>query len=169
MTSIRPDPTHLIDTLTRRGRVLDQRLAEMLRPLAVPALRLLLGLVFVWFGGLKVAGVSPVKALVAGTIPWGNPNVVVPVLGGVEVILGLGLITGVALRVVLPVLAAHLAGTFLTFVMLPDLMFDASDPLLLTQDGEFVMKNLILISATVVLIVHTRRAPKPVPEPSTPI
>jgi hypothetical protein len=40
--------------------------------------------------------------------------------------------------------------------MLPGQMFDASDPLLLTENGEFVMKNLVLISATLVLIAHTR-------------
>jgi putative oxidoreductase len=59
------------------------------------------------------------------------------------------------LRLVLPVLAAHLGGTFLTFVMLPALMFRHHNPLLLTADGEFVAKNLVLISATIVLITHT--------------
>jgi uncharacterized membrane protein YphA (DoxX/SURF4 family) len=106
---------------------------------------------------LKVAGLSPVKALVAATLPWVNPNLIVPVLGATEVLLGLALITGIALRLALPVLAFHLAGTFLTFVMLPGLMFRASDPFLLTENGEFVMKNLVLITATLVLIAHTSR------------
>ena len=84
----------------------------------------------------------------------GSPQVVVPALGAVEVVLGLGLVTGLALRLVLPVLAAHLGGTFLTFVMLPALMFRHHDPLLLTADGEFVAKNLVLISATIVVFTH---------------
>jgi uncharacterized membrane protein YkgB len=58
---------------------------------------------------------------------------------------------------VLPVLVAHLAGTFLTFVMLPELMFRGGNPLLLTELGEFVTKNLVLIAATLVLIAHTHR------------
>jgi uncharacterized membrane protein YkgB len=109
---------------------------------------------FIWFGALKVAHASPVADLVAGTLPWVRPDVIVPILGGVEILLGLGLVTGVLLRLVLPVLAAHLGGTFLTFAMLPQLMFRHHDPLLLTADGEFVMKNLVLISATLVLIAH---------------
>jgi uncharacterized membrane protein YphA (DoxX/SURF4 family) len=128
--------------------------AEVLRPFALVAMRVLMGLLFIWFGGLKVAGASPVFALVAGTLPWVDPRVVVPALGAVEVLLGLGLVTGVALRLVLPILAAHLGGTFLTFVMLPALMFRHDNPLLLTENGEFVTKNLVLISATIVLIVH---------------
>jgi len=138
-------------------RILDRLVAETLLPLALPSLRVLLGLLFIWFGGLKVAGDSPVQAMVAGTLPWADPNMVVPALGGFEILLGLGLITGVALRLVLPALAAHLAGTFLTFVMMPGQMFHESNPLLLTESGEFVTKNLVLISATLVLIAHTYR------------
>jgi putative oxidoreductase len=40
---------------------------------AVPALRISLGLVFVWFGALKVADVSPVSDLVARTVYWFDP------------------------------------------------------------------------------------------------
>jgi putative oxidoreductase len=72
----------------------------------------------------------------------------------VEVLLGCALVTGVALHVALPILAAHLGGTFLTFVMLPAWMFRDHNPLLLTADGEFVAKNLVLVSATIVLITH---------------
>jgi putative oxidoreductase len=152
-----------VDVLLRRAQALDHCVADRVRPHSLSLLRILLGIIFIWFGGLKVFGVSPVKAMVAATIPWGAPHIVVPVLGGIEVLLGLGLITAVGLRLVLPILALHLAGTFLTFVMLPSLMFRASDPLLLTQSGEFVAKNLILISATIVLITHTPRS-TPIPE-----
>jgi putative oxidoreductase len=152
--------------LVLRAQSLDHMLVALLRPVAVPALRILLGVVFIWFGALKVANVSPVGALVAGTLPWAPPHLIVPFLGAVEIALGLGLVTGIMLRLVLPALAAHLAGTFLTFVMLPQLMFRHNDPLLLTADGEFVLKNLVLISATLVLIVYARSAWK-APTPTT--
>lgn len=148
--------THIAHVL-RLLDLIDRHLAMRLRPLALPCLRVLLGVLFLWFGGLKVAGDSPVQAMVAGTLPWANPHVIVPVLGGVEVLIGLGLVTGVALRLALPALAAHLAGTFLTFVMLPAQMFRDANPLLLTEDGEFVTKNLVLIAAALVLIAHTSR------------
>ena len=158
--------------LMRLGCAADARLARVLRPAALPSLRILLGVVFMWFGALKVAGVSPVAAMVAGTLPWADPHAVVLVLGAIEVLLGASLVTGVALRLALPVLAAHLCGTFLTFVMLPGLMFVQGDPLLLTEDGEFVMKNLVLIAATLALIAHSparsrnRGAVLPLPAPS---
>lgn len=144
--------------MTALGSRLDRVLTAMLRPVTLPALRVLLGLLFVWFGALKVLGRSPVGQLVSGTLPWADPRLTVHVLGTVEVLLGAGLVTGVAVRLVLPVLVAHLSGTFLTFVMLPELMFRGHNPLLLTESGEFVTKNLVLIAATLVLIAHTGTA-----------
>lgn len=137
----------------------EDRAIDTLKPLVVPLLRGVLGVLFVWFGLLKVTNQSPVGRLVAATLPWAPPSVVVPVLGAAEVLLGLGLVAGLLLRVVLPVMVLHLGGTFLTFVMAPNLLFRQSDPLLLTQTGEFVVKNLVLISAALVLMVHTRRRP----------
>jgi hypothetical protein len=55
---------------------------------------------------------------------------------------------------VLLALAAHLTGTFLTFVMAPGLTMRHGDPFLLTADGEFVLKNLVLISAAILLASH---------------
>jgi len=49
------------------------------------------------------------------------------------------------------VLVAHLTGTLLVFVMQPQVAFQHGNPLLLTTEGEFVMKNVVLISAALVL------------------
>ena len=143
------------DQILDRARDLDARVSGTLRHVTLPALRVLLGVLFVWFGALKVVGRSPVEELVAGTLPFADQDLVVTSLGGVEVLLGVGLVAGFAVRLVLPVLAAHLSGTFLTFVMLPDLMFRDGNVLLLTESGEFVAKNLVLIAATLVLLTHT--------------
>src|SRR4051794_35455051 len=146
--------------ITQQARALDDKVVQLLRPIALPGLRILLGVLFIWFGLLKVVHASPVTNLVSGTIPWWDPGNVVFLLGVVEAALGIGLLTGVMLRLVLPALAMHLTGTFLTFVMLPGLMFRHDDPLLLTADGEFVVKNIVLISAALVLIAF-HRAPRP--------
>jgi putative oxidoreductase len=118
----------------------------------VTLLRWALALVFLWFGALKVAGHSEVLGLIGATLPWVNPHVFVPVLGCVEVLLGLGLLAGRARRLVLLGLVAHLSGTFLTFIVAPEWMFRGGNPLLLTVDGEFVLKNFVLISAALVLM-----------------
>jgi putative oxidoreductase len=116
------------------------------------ALRLSLALVFVWFGALKVTGDTPVDGLIGATLPFLSSDVTVPVLGLVEIAIGLAVAVGRAPRVVLLVLAGHLVGTFLTFVTAPGLVVADGNPFLLTADGEFVVKNLVLISAALVLV-----------------
>jgi len=140
-----------------RARALDHAVAKALQPVTMPALRVLLGLLFVWFGGLKVIDRSPVAGLVAQTLPFGNHHVVLLALGIAEVALGGLIMSGTFVRVALPALAMHLAGTFATFVAAPHLMFSDGDPLLLTADGEFVTKNVVLIAATLALFAHTSR------------
>jgi uncharacterized membrane protein YphA (DoxX/SURF4 family) len=130
--------------LVERIDLLNQRVAPTL-------LRLALATVFVWFGALKLIGASPVHELIAATLPFVDPDLAVPVLGGVEVALGLALALGVLPRITLLLLAGHLAGTFLTFVTAAELMWTAN-PFELTADGEFVVKNLVLITAALMLI-----------------
>ena len=45
----------------------------------------------------------------------------------------------------------HLLGTFTVLVTQPDLAFQQGNPLLLTVEGEFVVKNLVLLSAGLAL------------------
>ena len=144
-----------------KTRAVDDAISQAVRPFTMTALRVLLGLLFVWFGGLKIIGRSPVAALVSRTLPFASPHLVLLMLGTAEVILGILLLSGLFLRIALPVLAIHLAGTFSTFVVAPALMFRGGDPLLLTANGEFVVKNLVLITATLVLIAHTSGSTEP--------
>jgi len=130
------------------------------------ALRLSLALVFVWFGALKLTGDSPVEGLIGATLPFLSTDVTLPVLGVAEVTLGLAVAVGRAPRVVLLVLAGHLAGTFLSFITASEFMVDNGNPLLLTADGEFVIKNLVLISAALVLVGRGVRGPQSRPAPT---
>jgi uncharacterized membrane protein YkgB len=140
---------HNVDELLLAG--LD-RATVIARRYAPTLMRCSLALIFCWFGALKVAGNSPVYALIGATLPWFNPQVIVPAVGVVEVLLGIGLLVPRARRLVLVVLVGHLCGTFLTFLMSPTSMFRGADPLMLTASGEFVLKNLVLISAALVLL-----------------
>ena len=148
--------------LAQGGQDLVETVTAAVSPLTLPLLRLVLGSLFLWFGLLKVVGRSPVGDLVARTLLWLPSDVVVPALGWVEVLLGVALITAIGLRIALLTMCLHLAGTFLTFVMAPGLMFQADNPFLLTTDGEFVVKNLVLITASLVLLTHAGRRTPPV-------
>jgi putative oxidoreductase len=138
----------------------EDHLVKLVRRLALPLLRVAMSLVFFWFGALKVADVTPVGDLVAGTLPFLDRNWLVPGMGAVEVLLGIGLLAGWSARIVLPVMIGHLTGTFLVLVVQPQVAFQDGNPLLLTTTGEFVVKNLVLISAAMVLLARTghRRA-----------
>jgi putative oxidoreductase len=129
----------------------DRTLVPWLRRRSVGVLRMSLGLVFVWFGALKILDVSPVADLVADTVYWVSADWFVPLLGAIEVLVGIGLAVGRGLRPVLLVLAMQMVGTFLVFVLLPEVAFQDGNPLKLTVEGEFVIKNLVLLSAGLVV------------------
>ncbi|HEV8556371.1 MAG TPA: DUF417 family protein [Actinophytocola sp.] len=142
---------------TVRPETLWTNAERLLARVALPALRISLGLVFGWFGALKVVGDSPVAGLVHATLPWFDQGVLLPVLGWIEIVLGLALLAGRPRRVALVAVAAHLAGTFLVFIQAPSQVMSAGNPLLLTGNGEFVLKNIVLICAALVLLSQTRR------------
>lgn len=114
-------------------------------------LRISLGIVFVWFGALKVFDVSPVSELVADTVYWVDPGWFVPVLGIAEIAVGSLLVLGKALRIALLVFGLQMVGTALVFLVLPEVAFSDGNPLKLTVEGEFVVKNLVLLTAGLVV------------------
>ena len=139
------------------ARRIDVRVRRFLDRIGVPLLRVSLGVVFLWFGLLKIFEVSPVSGLVAKTIYWFDPDVVVPAIGAVEVFVGACFLVGRLMRVALPLLVLQMAGTFLVLILLPDVTFRDGNPFLLTVEGEFVVKNLVLLSAG--LVVGSRLGP----------
>ena len=125
---------------------LDEWMVQCMRTYGIQLIRISLAIVFIWFGLLKVIGRSPVAALVAQTVYWVSPNWFVPFLGVWEAVVGLGLLCGRFLRLTLFLFWLQLTGTFLVLVVRPDIAFQGGNPLLLTTEGEFVIKNLVLIA-----------------------
>ncbi len=143
---------------------LDRQIVHTMAKYGITLLRLTLALVFVWFGALKVIGASPVTDLVASTLPFLSPQISVPLIGVVEVVIGLGLATRIALRLVLLLFFLQMAGTFLVFVLQPNQSFQNGNPLLLTVTGEFVLKNFVLLTAGFVIGSTVRRPTERLPE-----
>ncbi|MGH8959423.1 MAG: DoxX family membrane protein [Acidimicrobiia bacterium] len=131
---------------------LDRRIRGFLQRNSPWILRWALAIVFLWFGLLKVTGDSPVVDLVAAAVgDWFDPSWFVPVLGAFEILVGLGLAIGKGIRATLLLFALQMAGTFLLLVLRPDIVFQNGNPLLLTTEGEFVIKNLVLLAAGMVV------------------
>ena len=135
---------------------LDRSFLRWLSRWSIPSLRVALGVVFVWFGALKVLGVSPVSDLVGDTVYWVDPDWFVPVLGIAEMAIGALLIVGRLLRAALLVFVAQMIGTALVFFVLPEIAFQDGNPLKLTVEGEFVVKNLVLLTAGLVVATGLR-------------
>jgi putative oxidoreductase len=133
-----------------------ERITELLR-VAVPLLlRISLGITFLWFGGLKLSGEPTLPAsLIAAIAPFVDSALSVPLVGALEVALGFGLLIGRRMPVFLGVAALHLSGTFLVLLLRPDVAFIDGNPLLLSVEGEYVVKNLVLLAATASLALHS--------------
>jgi len=120
------------------------------------ALRYALAAVFIWFGALKVVGVSPARELVARTVYWLDPDWFVPLLGWWEVAIGVCLLIRPLIRLGILLLIPQLAGTFLPIVLLPEVVF-VRFPHALTLEGQFIVKNLVILAAGLVIGGTVRR------------
>lgn len=119
-------------------------------------LRVSLGVVFFWFGALKFfPGLSPAQDLAGNTIrvlSFGivQPTVSLPLLAAWECVIGLGLITGLWMRATILLLLLQMLGTLTPVVLFPDEVF-LRVPYAPTLEGQYIIKNFVLISAAVVL------------------
>lgn len=157
-------PLAMVPGAALRSRL--ESLAHVVARHSLVLLRMSLGLVFIWFGALKIFSLTPVGELVAATVPFVPAGFLLPALGTFEVLIGLGLLVGRYIGLIACVMAAHLMGTFLVLVTQPEVAFVHSNPLQLTMTGEFVIKNIVLITASLVLATATLQASKPASEPA---
>ena len=128
----------------------------IIKPISIPLLRIALGVVYVWFGILKIIGASPVADLVASMLPFLPQQAAVVGMGVVEVVLGGLLIAGLLVPWIAAIQILHLLGTFLVFIFHPALTF-TGNPLLVTFEGEFIAKNLVLIAGLLVVAGYSRQ------------
>jgi uncharacterized membrane protein YphA (DoxX/SURF4 family) len=119
-------------------------------------LRISLGVVFLWFGVLKFfPGMSPASDLAARTISVLSFGIVpagvsVPLLAAWECVIGVGLILGIFMRATLLLLALQMAGTLTPLLFFPGEVFTRV-PYAPTLEGQYIIKNAVLISAAIVL------------------
>jgi uncharacterized membrane protein YphA (DoxX/SURF4 family) len=119
-------------------------------------LRVSLGIVFFWFGALKFfPGLSPAQDLASRTISvlsFGlvQPSVSIPFLATWECLIGLGLITGKFMRVTLLLLFVQMLGTITPLFLFPQEAF-TQFPFAPTLEGQYIIKNIVLISAGLVI------------------
>lgn len=133
---------------------LDRRIAAFMAHWGVMALRYSLGLIFIWFGILKPLGLSPAAPLVearVGWMPFFSPPTWVAIIGWWEVAIGITFLFRSTVRAAIALLALQMGGTFLPLVLLPDVVFQAGHIPYAPTMEQYIIKNLLIISAALTL------------------
>lgn len=134
---------------------LDQRIASIMHRYGHTALRFALATIFIWFGILKPLGISPAEDLVLQTVDWMPllpAKTWLSIIGWWEVAIGVLFLFGPTLRFAIALLALQMVGTFMPLIILPSETFQAGRiPYGLTLEGQYIVKNILIISAAMVI------------------
>lgn len=145
-----------LSRLPKRFDAFDARITGWMARYGVTLARVALGVVFLWFGVIKfVPGWSPAADLATRTIErlsFGllDSSLALPVLAAWETVIGIGLLTGKFLRATLFLLFLQMIGTVTPLVVFPSETFGAF-PHSPTMEGQYIIKNLVLVTAGIVV------------------
>jgi uncharacterized membrane protein YphA (DoxX/SURF4 family) len=123
---------------------------------AVKLLRISIGIIYFWFGILKFfPGYSPAEELAISTINALTFNYIpssvnIVLLASWEVIVGILMIFGLFKKPTLVLMLIHMVCTFTPMLFFPKLAFNTI-PYGFTIVGQYIMKNIIIISASWIL------------------
>jgi uncharacterized membrane protein YphA (DoxX/SURF4 family) len=135
---------------------LDLKLTTWMSRYGISALRISLGIVFIWFGSLKfIPGLSPAQDLATRTmevLSFGliQPNISIALLAIWECLIGIGLLFSIFLRITLLLLFVQMLGTIMPIFFFPQEIFSQL-PYAPTLEGQYIIKNLVIISAGLVI------------------
>jgi len=142
---------------------IDIKLIRFFRQISGPAARIGLFVVFFWFGGLKLIGLSSaaplVRVLFDQTISFMPFSTFIIILGLVEMIIGALFLFPGSERVVIPILFLHMFTTFLPLFMIPHETW--SSFLVPTLGGQYIIKNLVIIALVIVIAANLNPLPPP--------
>jgi uncharacterized membrane protein YphA (DoxX/SURF4 family) len=133
---------------------LDEGTIRIMKSTSRIAIRLSFGIIFIWFGILKPLHLSPAEGLLKATVVWlpfGSPDNWLIIIGWWEVVIGVCFLFQKTTRLAIILLLTQMVGTFLPLVFLPEVTFQSNNVLLPTLEGQYIIKNLIIISAALVL------------------
>ena len=120
-------------------------------------------IIFVWFGALKVFGLSPATTLVTellarmmDIIPFTiSPDLFVELFGGFEMLIGICFIIPRLQRLGLILLIPHMVTTILPLFLLVDTAW--SGILTPTLEGQYIIKNVVVIALATSIYVDSKK------------
>ena len=133
---------------------LDSKFIKIMKNASIPSIRLSFGVIFIWFGVLKPLGLSSAEGLLKSTVIWlpfGSPEMWLIIIGLWEVVIGIFFFFKKTTRIAIILLFLQMVGTFMPLVVLTEVTFQSNNFLLPTLEGQYIIKNLMIISAALVL------------------
>lgn len=133
----------------------DEAIVRWMRRAGTPAMRIAIGIIFIWFGILKPLGISPASSLVMDTVVWlplFQPEAWLAIIGYWEVAIGLSFLFQRTTRFAIALLMLQMVGTFMPLVCLPGVTFqEGGIPFAPTMEGQYIIKNLLIIAAAIAI------------------
>ncbi len=146
----------IMTELKSRFAKIDFQITTWMARNGVLFLRLSVGFLFLWYGVLKFfPNVSSAENIATSTIEQLSFGLVdgrfaMLILAVWETMIGLGLMSGKFLRETLLLLFLQMIGTLAPLVLFPDITFTIF-PFVPTLEGQYIIKNLVLISAGIAI------------------
>ena len=116
--------------------------------------RIPLFVIFFWFGFLKIINLSPAQNLVIDTVYWMpffEAESWTIIIGYWEVSIAVFFMFKRTTFIAMVLLLLQMTGTFLPLIILPEGTFQNSNPFLPTLEGQYIIKNIIIITAALVI------------------
>jgi uncharacterized membrane protein YkgB len=140
-------------------------LVRKMDDLSTPLTKGSLFIIFFWFGALKPLGISSAQELVLDTVYWMpflSPHAWLDVIGYWEMLIGICFLFKRTIKYALVLLFLQMAGTFMPLFILPHITFqEGMAPYAPTLEGQYIIKNIIIISAAMVIGGKSLRKTQP--------
>ncbi len=117
-------------------------------------IRIPIFIIFFWFGLLKVLDMSPAQNFVKDTVYWMpflSAELWTYIIGFWEILIAICFLFKRTTFIAMILLFLQMSGTFLPLVILPEVTFQNSNPLLPTLEGQYIIKNIIIITAALII------------------
>ena len=111
-------------------------------------------IIFFWFGFLKIMDLSPAQQLVKDTVYWMpflSAETWTYIIGVWEVLIAICFLFKRTTLIAMILLFLQMSGTFLPLLTLPEITFQNSNPFLPTLEGQYIIKNIIIITSALMI------------------
>ena len=141
-------------------RSLDKKIIYFCRKISGPSARIVLFIIFFYFGLLKVIGLSSAKTLILVLLekvaPFISLDIFLIFFGLFEMLIGILFLIKGHERIVILLLFIHMVATLGPFIFLPEVIWTYF--MVPTIEGQYIIKNLALIALAIGIASHLHPA-----------